>query len=183
MQISIKDFSSECDQIRSYRIIWSHLLNKSLMENFIFCAILCFYTTLFNAHTVSCFMWSGKWYLSNFCSILAKIHLTKVINKNSRIVYEISSKVASNKDIRMKSLTSFWCLCYLWTDLTHFSAVDIVDFQLRCMQKISHQITVSNELAGSSRRENLSDCWVLRFMPKVFLKQLPSKHVFVQSQH
>ena len=26
-----------CDQIRSFLRIWSHLLRKSLMENFIFC--------------------------------------------------------------------------------------------------------------------------------------------------
>ena len=36
---SIKDFFSKCDQIRSFQEIWSHLLKKSLMENFIFCAV------------------------------------------------------------------------------------------------------------------------------------------------
>ena len=37
MKFSIKDFFSECDQIRIYLRIWSHLLKKSsLMENFIF---------------------------------------------------------------------------------------------------------------------------------------------------
>ena len=36
MKFSIKDFSSKCDQIRSKLRIWSHLLEKSLMENFIF---------------------------------------------------------------------------------------------------------------------------------------------------
>ena len=34
MRFSIKDFFSKCDQIRS-----SHLLKKSSMENFIFCAV------------------------------------------------------------------------------------------------------------------------------------------------
>ena len=33
MKFSIKDFFSKCDQIRSFLRIWSHLLNKSLMEN------------------------------------------------------------------------------------------------------------------------------------------------------
>ena len=33
MKSSIKDFFSKCDQIQS------HLLKKSLMENFIFCAV------------------------------------------------------------------------------------------------------------------------------------------------
>ena len=36
MKFSIKDFSGKCDQIRSFLQIWSHLLKKSLMENFIF---------------------------------------------------------------------------------------------------------------------------------------------------
>ena len=39
MKFSIKDFSSKCDQIRSFLRIWSHLLKKSLIENFIFCAL------------------------------------------------------------------------------------------------------------------------------------------------
>ena len=39
MEFSIKDFFSKCDQIRRKLWIWSHLLKKFLMENFIFCAI------------------------------------------------------------------------------------------------------------------------------------------------
>ena len=39
MKFSIKDFSSKCDQIRSFLQIWSHLLEKYLMENFIFCTV------------------------------------------------------------------------------------------------------------------------------------------------
>ena len=39
MKLSIKYFFSKCDQIRSFLRIWSHLLQKSLMENFIFCAV------------------------------------------------------------------------------------------------------------------------------------------------
>ena len=35
----IKDFFSKCTQIRSFLRIWSHLLKKSLMGNFIFCAV------------------------------------------------------------------------------------------------------------------------------------------------
>ena len=40
MKISIKDFFSKCDQIRRKLPIWSHLLKKFVMENFIFCAVL-----------------------------------------------------------------------------------------------------------------------------------------------
>ena len=39
MKLSIKNFFSKCDQIRSFLQIWSHLLKKSLIENFIFCAV------------------------------------------------------------------------------------------------------------------------------------------------
>ena len=39
MKFSIKDFSSKCDQIRNFLRIWSHLQEKSLMENFVFCAV------------------------------------------------------------------------------------------------------------------------------------------------
>ena len=39
MKFSIKDFFSNCGQIRSFLQIWSPLLKKSLMENFIFYAV------------------------------------------------------------------------------------------------------------------------------------------------
>ena len=39
MKFSIKDFFSKWHQIRSFPRIWSHLLKKSLIENFIFCAV------------------------------------------------------------------------------------------------------------------------------------------------
>ena len=39
MKFSIKGFFSEFDQIRSFLWILPHLLNKSLMENFVFCAV------------------------------------------------------------------------------------------------------------------------------------------------
>ena len=39
IKFSIKDFFSKCDQIRRTLRIWSHLLMNSLMENFIFWAV------------------------------------------------------------------------------------------------------------------------------------------------
>ena len=39
MKFSMKDFFSKRDQIRSFLRIWSHLLKKFFMENFIFCAV------------------------------------------------------------------------------------------------------------------------------------------------
>ena len=39
MKFSKKDFFSKCNPIRRKLRIWSHLLKKSLIENFIFCAV------------------------------------------------------------------------------------------------------------------------------------------------
>ena len=39
MKFSITDFFGWCDQIRRKLRIWTHLLKKSLMKNFIFCAV------------------------------------------------------------------------------------------------------------------------------------------------
>ena len=38
MKFSIYDFFNKCDQIRRKLRIWSHLLNKSLMENIFYAA-------------------------------------------------------------------------------------------------------------------------------------------------
>ena len=40
MKFSIKDFFSKRDRFHSFLRNWSHLLKKSLMENFIFCAVM-----------------------------------------------------------------------------------------------------------------------------------------------
>ena len=39
IKFSIKAFFSKCDQMRSFMWIRSNLLEKSLMENFILCAV------------------------------------------------------------------------------------------------------------------------------------------------
>ena len=39
MEFFIKDFFSKCDKSRRELRIWSHLLKKSLMENFSFCVV------------------------------------------------------------------------------------------------------------------------------------------------
>ena len=46
MKFFINGVFSKCDQIRSFLWICSHLLKKSLMENFIFCAV--FLTDIIN---------------------------------------------------------------------------------------------------------------------------------------
>ena len=39
MKFCMKDFFSKCGQIHRKLRLWSHLLKKFLMENFIFCAV------------------------------------------------------------------------------------------------------------------------------------------------
>ena len=39
LKFSITHFFSKCEQIRRKLRIWSHLLKKLLIENFIFCAV------------------------------------------------------------------------------------------------------------------------------------------------
>ena len=51
MKFSIKDFSSKSDQICNFRWLWSHLLKKSLKENFTFCAVSQQYTIQIWPHT------------------------------------------------------------------------------------------------------------------------------------
>ena len=43
MKFSIKDFFRKCNEIGSLLRIWSHLLKKSLMKDFIFCAVIGLY--------------------------------------------------------------------------------------------------------------------------------------------
>ena len=50
MKFFIKDIFSKSDQIRRFLRIWSHLLKKSLMENFIFCATV-FFVSFFSQLT------------------------------------------------------------------------------------------------------------------------------------
>ena len=42
MKFSNKDIFSKCDQIHRKLRIWSHLLKKSLTENYIFCVVISF---------------------------------------------------------------------------------------------------------------------------------------------
>ena len=56
MKFSIKDFFSKFDQIHSFLRfglrIWSHLLTKLSMENFIFCEFLCYSENFFPKNSV-----------------------------------------------------------------------------------------------------------------------------------
>ena len=54
MKFPIKDFLSTCDQIRRKLRISSHLLKKSLMENFIFSAVVVYVNKVYFLNFWSC---------------------------------------------------------------------------------------------------------------------------------
>ena len=56
IKFSLTDFFSKCDQIRRKLRIWSHLLKKSVMENFIFCAVSFLKPTLLYQRTTIYFL-------------------------------------------------------------------------------------------------------------------------------
>ena len=71
MKLSFKDFVSKCDQIRSFLWIWSRLLKKSLMENFIFCVVR---IELIAKYLNISFFLCGKY--RNFARNYAELHLS-----------------------------------------------------------------------------------------------------------
>ena len=50
IKFSVKDFFSKCDQICRKLRIWSHLLKKSLLKNFIFCDVIISNISLFMSY-------------------------------------------------------------------------------------------------------------------------------------
>ena len=80
MKFSIKDFSSKCDQILRNLPIWSHFLEKSLMENL--CIVnLCY---VMHQNTFRTLTYSELYlfrYTEAFSSILSTIKACSVINE------------------------------------------------------------------------------------------------------
>ena len=109
MKLSIKDFFSKCDQICRKLWIWSHLLKKSLMESFIFCANCCLIimTTMVTKPNKNA--WN-----TTFKDNPAIIYLFQDISKNTVNACEICSQRRhqneDNKDTRMLSLPLYLCL-------------------------------------------------------------------------
>ena len=91
MKFSIKDFFSKCDQNHRKLLIWSNLLKKSLMENFIFCTVSVFPTG---------------------------INLFKINIRNTRTICEICLKLTIKTERLLVALLltlkrfykPFWCL-------------------------------------------------------------------------
>ena len=88
MKFSTKDFFSNCDRIHSFFRIWSHLLKKSLKENFIFCGV----RTKLNVHKTSRMSPEHLMYLQ-FMSFVQGVPL----------VYFESNKEKQKKAIKMET--------------------------------------------------------------------------------
>ena len=83
MKFSIKDFFSKCEQILSFLWIWSHLLKKSLMVNFIFvqCRFLPWTSLNSNGHYVIAMILENQARLVRYTRVLA-IYEIMIINVN-----------------------------------------------------------------------------------------------------
>ena len=71
MKFPINDFFSKCDEICSFLRIWSHLRKKSLMENFIFCAVM--------TSVLVTLRWLKRDWISNFKKVYLKRRLAVLI--------------------------------------------------------------------------------------------------------
>ena len=65
MKFSIKHFFGGCRQIRRKLRIWSHLLGKSLMEGFIFCAVCSKFESSASARLVFRSLYRFQWYFTH----------------------------------------------------------------------------------------------------------------------
>ena len=74
MKFSFKDFFGKCYQIRRKLRIWPHLMKKTLMKNFIFCAVICGVSII----TLGNYIYSNqfaKFFQEDIASIWMKITL------------------------------------------------------------------------------------------------------------
>ena len=97
MKFSIKDFFCKCDQIRNFLRIWSHLLKKSLMENFMFCTVNHVVFPVFLSHICS--------YLTSVCVFVCEKFLIDAFLDSLCSGYHYR-KVSMNK-VRTYLLWSF----------------------------------------------------------------------------
>ena len=81
MKFFINDFFHRCDQIRSFLRIWSHLLEKSLLENLIFCTV--FDTIDFDIFYLRCInlIFLQTFYIEHLVTYLIKKILYRLTRK------------------------------------------------------------------------------------------------------
>ena len=129
IKFSIKDFLSKCDEICRKLRIWSHLLKKSLMENFIFCSMfvvdfpvmsLMMENTLDNFVSWCCFGFNTlllqiiilvvhHWLFNSYCSLLpwqVNVVISMIVNF-LRISFRSSIKLSVFSPTQVSLVFSF----------------------------------------------------------------------------
>ena len=90
MKFSTKDFFSKCDQILRKLRVWSHLLKKPLMENFIFCTV---WVRIFVTKLLFCL------FDNNLESLGLNLRLFKLFHDGGRYHIETSPLICSVKSM------------------------------------------------------------------------------------
>ena len=129
----IKDFFSKCDQLRSFLRIWSHLLKKSLMENFIFCAVHHEYMEIISMMNVSQgtkyasglygMNWPKIWVGSAKMEISLSIKIYNTWKRNlvrtTLLWWADSLRLTSPVRLVISELSHNWTLNYIWSRSSH----------------------------------------------------------------
>ena len=130
---SIKDFFSKYDKIRWELRIWSHILKKSLMKNFTFCAVHQTVSASFFIHFSRTKIKLNHWIPLH--RILNTSYHFKVTNRDTKKVWKMLFKVTNKINIVLLPLLLtlnifhifFQCLyCLIWTCICLLS-VNIAD--------------------------------------------------------
>ena len=111
MKFSIEDFFSKYEQIQRKLQIWSHLLKKSLMENFLFCAVIDELISMFE--------------LKDFCLFYCQYHCVKSVRIRS-FFWSVFSRIRGKTRARKtQNIDTFYAVyvsfLFLYSSLLYYS--------------------------------------------------------------
>ena len=107
MKFPTEDFFSKCDQIRSFLRIWSHLLKKSLMENF-FCAAISSTQNMVSLKLLTFYPKDTRVFCKNLVVILSSWHHLRRLFCKENVLRNFSfNLVISLKKYLLHSCKSF----------------------------------------------------------------------------
>ena len=134
MKFSIMDFFSRCDQIHRKLRIWSHLLKKYLIENFIFWAVR---KQILNGISITLSLifkdiWN-KFLLSNEAAL---VYITR-INKVRHMQHKTIIWVLNSKQPVLSNLCLLFWLNYTYIDVNYFRKT----LHLRCLIRSINLLT------------------------------------------
>ena len=125
MKFSIKDIFSKCDQIPSFLRIWSHLLKKSLMGNFIFCAVYTFLWNFLLIYHIS-LDFHGKFFLRRNCAkydishLYSHLHIYKIKFLQKYLTAFNYFRI----EIHRACLAWLWCIIRFFIIITWYSRIN-----------------------------------------------------------